>query len=191
MKNQPIQLSEPIEHRFESFEFGRPFSGYVYKTAGYVLKGKFTNISSKTFVTAEFTDRNVTFWADAMHNPYVEIKLNNIMRLSCVNFGSAFGNWNKIWKIGIPEVDFKSPWRPSEEKTVTLYFQPDITCGYYLGVDDYGKMLERVHFQYEPTECTLIIPIYLEDAQGYKLQEYLRFDILEDYKEFGKELENN
>ena len=165
VENQPIQLIETIGHGFNMNNDGGIF---------YMLKGKFKNISQKTFVVAEIYKKGARW--NEIGNAHILIKLNNTLYLEHKN------------EYDVLNVDFESPWRPSEEKVISLYLKNRYPS--YVAAAATGN-LGSVHFQYEPTECTLIIPIYLEDAQGYKLQEYLRFDILEDYKEFGKELENN
>lgn len=180
-ENQPIQLVKVMEHGFEAFKFR--FWGTTYNSVGYKLKCKLKNISRRTFVKAEFVNKQINFWGDAMRNPYITIELNNTMRLSCVNFGGSFDNWKKTREIRIPEINFDSPWRPSKQKEIALYFQPDVTRGFYWGIEGYGELLQRVHFKYIPTECTLNIPIYLEDATGYKKQINICLDIIDDYKE--------
>lgn len=165
IERQPIQLIETIRHGFNMNNDGGIF---------YILKGKFKNISQKTFVAADIYKKGARW--DEIGNAHILIELNNKLYLEDKN------------GYDVLDVGFESPWRPSEEKVISLHFKNRYST--YVVAAATGN-LWSAHFQYEPTECTLIIPIYLEDAQGYKLQEYLRFNILEDYKAFGKELENN
>ena len=181
---QPLQLLKVTGSGFEKFSFN--LLGNEYKTVGYRFKGSFVNISDKTFISVEFMDISDSFWADAKRNPYIEINLNDTFRLACVDFGSRFGNWTKIKDIVLPSASYESPWRPHEIKSFEMYFQPDITHGYFIGVNDYGECLQLVHFNYEPNLCLLKIPIYVEDAKGYKKQMFLSFDIISDYKNFAK-----
>lgn len=181
---QPLQLLNVTDSGFEEFSFN--LLGSENKTVGYRFKGSLINISDKTFINVEFIDTNDSFWADAKRNPYIEINLNDTFRLACVDFGSRFGNWTKIKEINLPSTSYESPWRPHEIQSFVIYFQPDVTNGYYIGVNDYGKCLQPVHFNYEPNSCLLNIPIYLEDAKGYKKQMFLSFDIMNDFKSFAK-----
>ena len=180
---QPLQLSNATDMGFEGFSF--KLLGNEKKSIGYRLKGSFINISDKTFVKVEFVDSEDFFWADAKRNPYIEIILNNPIRLASVDFGERFDNWAKMENIVLPSASFENPWRPNEIKSFEMYFQPDVTCGYYIGVDDYGECLQPVHFNYEPNSCLLKIPIYVEDANGYKKQMFLSFDIMNDFKDFA------
>lgn len=184
IEEQPLQLLGYPETGFEEFTYG--LFGKKYNTVGYLLKGSLINMSEKTFVKVEFEDKNDPFWGNARRNPYVEINLNNPFRLSCVDFGPSFSNWSKIKEIKLPEASYESPWNEGLIQDFEFYFQPDITRGYYIGVDDYGECLQPVHFNYEPNSCILIIPIYLEDAKGYKKQMFLSFDIMSDYENFAK-----
>lgn len=181
---QPLQLLNASDAGFEEFSF--KFFGNEKKTIGYRLKGSLINNSDKTFVEVKFEDSDDSFWADAKRNPHVEINLNNTFRLSCVDFGPRFDNWTKIGNIVLPSASYENPWKPNEIKSFEMYFQPDVTCGYYIGVNDYGECLQLVHFNYEPNSCLLKIPIYVEDANGYKKQLFLSFDILNDFKSFAK-----
>ena len=184
IKQQPVQFLHATDSGFEEFSFS--LFGNKHKTVGYRIKGKLINMSDKTFVNVEFVDKSNSFWANAQRNPYVEINLHNAFRLACVDFGSSFSNWKKIKNIDLPTASYESPWRAGEIQSFELYFQPDVTRGYYIGVDDYGECLQPVHFNYEPNSCLLIIPIYLEDSKGYKKQTFLSFDIMDDYKNLNK-----
>ena len=185
---QPLQISNTTDNGFERFNF--QIMGNEKKTVGYRLKGSFINISDKTFVKVEFNDPDVYFWADAKKTPHVEVSLNDTLRLACVNFGDSFGNWSKTENIKLPSASFENPWRPNETKNFEMYFQPDVTCGYYIGIDDYGDLLQPVHFKYEPNSCIVKIPIYVEDANGYKKQMLLSLDIMDDFKSFASENPN-
>ena len=180
---QPLQLLNVTDSGFEEFSFN--ILGSEYKTVGYRFKGSLINISDKTFINVEFIDTDDSFWADAKRNPYIEINLNDTFRLACVDFGSRFGNWAKIKDVKLPLTSYESPWRPNEIQSFEIYFQPDVTTGYFIGVDDYGVCLQLVHFNYEPNSCFLKIPIYLKDAKGYKKQMFLSFDIMNDFKSFS------
>lgn len=181
---KPLQLSNATYTGFEEFNF-RLF-GNETKTVGYIFIGSFINMSDKTFVKVEFEDREDSFWADAKRNPNVEINLNSTLRLACVDFGSRFDNWSRMKDIVLPLASYEKPWEPNETKSFEMYFQPDITCGYFIGVEDYGECLKPIHFNYEPNSCSLNIPIYVEDTKGYKKQMFLSFDIMNDFKKFAK-----
>lgn len=181
---QPLQLTNVTDMGFEGFSF--KLFGNEKEAIGYRLKGSLINISDKTFVKVEFVDSEDSFWADAKRNPYIEINLNNTFRLACVDFGARFDNWIKMENISLPSASYENPWRPNETKSFEMYFQPDVTCGYFIGVDDYGECLQFVHFNYEPNSCLLKIPIYVEDANRYKKQMFLSFDIMNDFKDFAK-----
>lgn len=187
---QPLQLSNATDMGFEEFSF--KLSGYEKNTVGYRLTGSFVNISDKTFVKVEFVDvSQESFFAEAKRNPYIEIDLNNAFRLSCVDFGRRFDNWVKTENISLPSASFENPWRPNEMRNFEMYFQPDVTGGYYYGSYDYGECIQPVHFNYEPNSCLLMIPIYVEDAKGYKKQMFLSFDIMKDFKDFAKNMSQN
>jgi hypothetical protein len=181
---QPLQFLNATDFGFEEFSFS--LFGNKHKTVGYRLKGKLINMSDKTFVNVEFVDKNDSFWANAKRNPYVEINLNKTFRLSCVDFGPSFDNWAKIEDIDLPTISYESPWKPNYIEIFEMYFQPDVTSGYYIGVNDYGECLQPVHFNYEPNSCILKIPIYVEDSKEYKKQMFITIDIMDDYKNFKK-----
>lgn len=184
VREQPIQFLHATDTGFEKFSF--KLFGNETKTVGYRLKGSLINMSDKTFVKTEFANEDDSFWADAKRNPYVEIILTDTFRLSCIDFGPRFDNWDKVENIVLPTASYEHPWKAHEIKDFEMYFQPDVTCGYYLGVDDYGECPKPIHFNYEPNSCLLKIPIYLEDANGYKKQMFLTFDIMNDFKNFAK-----
>lgn len=182
--DKPLQLLNTTYTGFEEFNFS--LFGNEKKTIGYIFIGSFINISDKTFVNVKFEDKDDSFWADAKRHPYVEINLNNTFRLACVDFGSRFDNWTRIEDIDLPLASYEKPWGPNEIKFFEMYFQPDVTCGYFIGVDDYGECLQPIHFDYEPNSCLLKIPIYVEDANGYKKQMFLSFDIMNNFNDFAK-----
>lgn len=181
---QPLQLLNATDFGFEEFSF--KLFGHETETVGFRLKGSLINNSDKTYVNVEFVDNDNSFWANAKRNPYIEICLNDTFRLACVDFGLSFGNWAKIKDIDLPKTSYETPWRPNEIKSIQMYFQPDVTCGYYIGVNDYGKCLQPVHFNYDPNSCLLKIPIYLEDAKGYRKQMFLSFDIMNNFRSFAR-----
>ncbi|MFQ8804370.1 MAG: hypothetical protein ACLR8Y_03650 [Alistipes indistinctus] len=179
-EERPLQFLEITQHRFEPLTF--QLLGSTYKSVGYHLKGEMVNVSDRTFVVLHLRDHEIDWWYDARRSPHIEVLMNDTMRISCVQFDHRFDNWHKMDNVQIPQINFSSPWKPGEIKEIDLYFQPNVSGGYYIGDDSWGSLLQPIHFNYEPASCVLHIPVYVEDPQGYKQQFYLSFDILDDYK---------
>lgn len=179
-EERPLQFLEITQHRFEPLTF--QLLGSTYKSVGYHLKGEMVNVSDRTFVVLHLRDHEIDWWYDARRSPHIEVLMNDTMRISCVQFDHRFDNWHKMDNVQIPQISFSSPWKPGEIKEIDLYFQPNVSGGYYIGDDSWGSLLQPIHFNYEPASCALHIPVYVEDPQGYKQQFYLSFDILDDYK---------
>lgn len=179
IEQQPIEISFIKGCGFSPFN--TRFWGNERKTYGYMFKAVLKNRSSRTFIKANFENKNHSdnWWWNAKRHPHIEIMLNTPIRLSNINYGTSYGNWKKMDANKIPQINFEKPWKPGEEMNIDIYLQPDVTRG-TMG-EGYGDFLSPSHFNYEPTHCILRIPIYLEDAKGYKKQTYIDINILDDY----------
>lgn len=177
-EQERLREEQPLYPDLDSL-FGHFKKNPFYKDdVAFTIRGVLTNITDKTFVMVKFfendADSNVEW---IKRKPHVEIKLNDIFRLS-----SPYTD-KKIIKSVFPTASYEKPWKPNETRKFIIHLLNRAP-----GFNNREQILKPVHFNYDPIYCRLKIPIYLEDANGYKKQMFLKYDIKDLYQDYKNEI---